>query len=864
MSETLPQAYALHQAGRFAEAADGYRRFLAAHPKHFDALFLWGLLQLQTGRVQDAERMLAEALAVKPESRDALSMRATALELLGRGDEAGALLGGLLTPHPDNARIWNNRANLLLEMHRGTEAVASYDRAIALMPHYAEAWHNRAVAKIFLTDYPGAEGDLREALRIKPDYAEALGHLGAVLALQGQHSEALARYEAALHLQPSNAAHLSGRGNALLRLDRLEEALSAYGQSLALDPNDANAWQDRGVALSRLDRLPEALESYDAALRINADFAGAWQNRASTLLALQNYTEALSSYNKALAIAPDNVEALTSRGALHTRLQRYAEAFVDFDRAVGIRPDNAAAWAGRGIALARLGHDEDAFKSFDAALRLQPGDRLTLHNRASLNSRLARYEEARRDAEALLALDPDYPLARGLVMHARLHICDWRGLPEARQEISSALQRGVRAIYPFGHLAISDSPAEQLQCARLTARDSYPAAATPLWRGERYRHDKIRIAYLSGDFYAHAIPFLIAGVFEHHDRDRFETFAVSYAPDDQSEMRTRLERAFTRFMDVREESDVAIAAMLREWEIDIAIDLKGYTGGARAGILGHRPAPIQVQYLGYPGTMGTQYIDYLIADRIAIPQEHRAFYTEQIAYLPDTYQSNDSRRPIGPRIFTRAETGLPENGFVFCCFNGSHKIMPEIFQIWMKILAATEGSVLWLLKEHPAAAENLRHEAQIRGVAPERLVFAERVDLRDHLARLKLADLVLDTLPYGAHTTASDALWAGVPVLTRLGQSFAGRVGASLLHAVGLPELVTRSAEEYRTLACEIAGSPQRLMDLKAKLAANRITMPLFDTARMTRNLEATYREMWERHRRGEPAASFAVTPALQ
>ncbi|HXJ01624.1 MAG TPA: hypothetical protein VNH44_10395, partial [Micropepsaceae bacterium] len=433
----------------------------------------------------------------------------------------------------------------------------------------------------------------------------------------------------------------------------------------------------------------------------------------------------------------------------------------------------------------------------------------------------------------------------------RLHVCDWRGFTEARQEISAALLSGKRAIYPFGHLAISDSPAEQLQCARLSVRDLYPASTAPLWRGERYGHTKIRIAYVSGDFYAHAIPFLIAGVFEHHDRDRFETFAVSYGPDDKSKMRARLENAFTRFLDVREESDAAIAAMLREMEIDIAVDVKGYTGGARPGILAFRPAPIQVNYLGYPGTMGADYIDYLIADRIVIPEEHRAYYSEQIVYLPDTYQSNDNRRRIAARAFDRADAGLPEDAFVFCCFNGSHKIMPDIFRAWMRILSKVSGSVLWLLEEHPAAAANLRREAQENGVAPERLFFAKRVALEAHLARLKLASLVLDTLPYGAHTTASDALWAGVPVLTRLGETFAGRVASSLLHAIGLPELVTHSLAQYESQACHLAQNTTLLAGIRAQLMRNRETMPLFDTARITRNLEAAYIEMWTRHQRG-------------
>ena len=370
------------------------------------------------------------------------------------------------------------------------------------------------------------------------------------------------------------------------------------------------------------------------------------------------------------------------------------------------------------------------------------------------------------------------------------------------------------------------------------------------------------MAYLSADFYAHATAFLMAGVFEHHDRARFETDAVSFSPDDASQMRARLERAFDRFTDVHGMDDAAVAAMLREMEIDIAVDLKGYTGGARPGILAFRPAPVQIHYLAYPGTMGAGFIDYLLADRTVVPEEERKFYMEQIAYLPDSYQCNDSARRISERTATREESGLPESGFVFCCFNSNYKIMPEMFDIWMRLLHAIPGSVLWLLEENPAATANLLREAQTRGVAAERLVFAKRIALPDHLARLRNADLVLDTLPYGAHTTASDALWAGVPVLTCLGSTFAGRVAASLLWALGLPELIAHSRDEYETAARNLARDASALAAIKARLAENRDTYPLFDTARITRNLEAAYTQMWERQQRGMPPASFAVDAA--
>jgi predicted O-linked N-acetylglucosamine transferase (SPINDLY family) len=445
------------------------------------------------------------------------------------------------------------------------------------------------------------------------------------------------------------------------------------------------------------------------------------------------------------------------------------------------------------------------------------------------------------------------------LLTARLHLCNWKDLDQQREDIDAWLRRGLRVIHPFAHVLISDGPAMQLACARLQTEGANPAARVPLYSGEQYRHEKIRVAYLSSDFHQHATAYLMAGVLENHDRGRFEIFGVSYGSNDESAMRARVEKACTRFFDVPGRDDVSIAMLLRNLEIDIAVDLKGYAGGARPGILAHRPCPVQVNYLGYPGTMGAEYVDYLIADRTVIPPEHRQFYSEQIVYLPDTYQPNDSARPIAPDRVTRRDAGLPEAAFVFCCFNGCQKILPCIFDSWMRILSHSGNSVLWLLEDNQGATANLRREAQARGIATERLIFAQHEPSDRHLARLRLADLVLDTLPYGAHTTASDALWAGVPVLTRIGSSFAGRVAASLLTAAGLPDLITQSAVEYEAMAQNFAASPALLSKIREELARNRESCALFDTVRMTRNLEAAYAKMWQRHQRGESPTSFGL-----
>jgi FkbM family methyltransferase len=472
--------------------------------------------------------------------------------------------------------------------------------------------------------------------------------------------------------------------------------------------------------------------------------------------------------------------------------------------------------------------------------------------------------DANRVAEAMeanshaLAIDPDNIAAVRVDLCSKMRLCDWRQREEEKRRITESLREGRRLIAPVFHRAIFDSEAEHFLLTQLWTKGF--SRRQPLWRGELYRHDKVRVAYLSTDFRDHVVADVIAGCLEHHDKTRFEITGVSLGPDDGSTMRRRIEIAFDRFVDVQKMRDVEVAAMLRELEIDIAIDLNGYSGEKRTGILACRPAPVQVNYLGFPGTMNAPFMDYIIADKLIIPAEHQIHYSEKVAYLPHTYFPTDRTRPIAEITPSRAEAGLPESGFVFACHNAPHKITPELFDVWMRLLHAVEGSVLWLKSMPPQVVANLGREAQVRGIVPGRLVFAPRVPKgSDHLARLRLADVFLDTQPYNAHATASDALWAGLPVITCAGGSFPSRVAASLLHAAGLPELVTTSLAEYEELARTLAQDPQKLALLKAKLLRNRDTEPLFDTAGFARHLEAAYAAMWKRQQAGLPPATFAV-----
>ena len=672
--------------------------------------------------------------------------------------------------------MFYNRGVALRDLKRFDDELASYDRALALEPDYPEALNNRGVALRELKRFDDALASFDRALALDPDYANALNNRGIVLRDLERFDDALASHDRALALEPDYAEAHNNRGVVLQQLKRFDDALASYDRALALEPDYAEAHNNRANALQELKRFDDALASYDRALAIKPDNAEALYNRSNALHQLKRFDEALVSYDRALAIKPDNAEALYNRGnALH-QLRRFDDALASFDRALAIKPDNADALNNRGAALHQLKRFDEALASYDRALAIKPDNAEALNNHGIVLQELKRFDDALASYARALTLEPDYVFLFGSWLHCKMMICDWRGLANDFDRLVEKIERGGKTAYPFQLLATPASAALQRKCSQICIREKHPQILlSPKFEG-RHAHDRIRLGYFSADFRNHATAYLMAELFERHDRAKFELIAFSFGPPTQDAMRTRLEKSFDRFIEAGALSDKDVALLARSLEIDIAVDLNGFTQGSRTNVFALRSAPIQVNYLGYPGTMGAGYIDYLIADSTLIPEGQQQHYTEKIAYLPDTYQVNDSKRLIAEKLFTKTECGLPEEGFVFCCFNNNFKFTPEIFDIWMRLLSRVEGSVLWLFEGNAAAAKNLRAEAQARGVTPERLVFAKRADLSEHLARHRLADLFLDTLPCNAHTTASDALWAGLPVLTCLGQTFAGEL----------------------------------------------------------------------------------------
>jgi len=785
------------------------------------------LAALQAGNIKDAERSLKVVLRTQPRHVAALNLLGIVLTRLGRFAEAETYLRRALEEHPNSDATLYNYGIILKDLNRPTEALQRFTQALAINSAAAETWNMRGTVLSDLKRPDDAIADFEKAIQLSPRYAEAFCNKGNSLAILKRLEEALSAFERALTLKPDLIEAWCGRGNVCCELKRHDEALGAFEKALALKPGLPEAWFGRGSVLFELKRHDEAIADYKKALTLKPDYIDAYNNCGSAFLELENVVEAIAAFDKALGLRPDFAEAWQGIGSAFLQLKQYDKAFADYKKALTLKPDLAEAWFGLGKVCIVLRRWADAFSNLDKAFSLKPD---------------LKYVGAYR-------------------LWAKLQICDWTDLEAEVAQLLSMIKERQPSSTPFTLLLMPLSAADQLQNIRRFLQDQ--RTFQPVWRGEVYSHERIRIAYVSSDFREHAVAYLTTGLFEHHDKSRFEMTAISFGPERDSEMRSRIKASFERFIDVDPQSDQEIADLIRQLEIDIVVDLNGFTQEGRPGVFARRPAPIQVNYLGYSGTMGAEYYDYIIADRTVIPDEHFEFYSEKVVWLPDSYMVNDAARRIAERVPTRSELNLPDTGFVFCCFNQSFKLNPMVFDLWMRLLKEIDGSVLWLKYYNETDSHNLRLEASRRGVAPERLVFAPQVPLvAEHLARHRQADLFLDTLPYNAHTTASDALWAGVPVLTCLGSTFVGRVGASLLKAVGLSELVTTSLEEYEALALKLAHDPALLAALKVKLASHRDSYPLFDTKRFTRNIEAAYTMMWQRYQRGEPPQNIAVGPS--
>ncbi|WP_315831951.1 tetratricopeptide repeat protein [Bradyrhizobium prioriisuperbiae] len=656
----------------------------------------------------------------------------------------------------------------------------------------------------------------------------------------------------------ATTAELFQRAMSSFQQGRLEEAERQFKQLLRKETRHPAALNILAAILMSQKKYGEAEPYLQTALKVNATSDATFYNYGLVLKALGRPDEALARFSQAIGLNPGNADSWNNRGTVLNDLKDPVRAIDDFEKALSINPRYAAAYFNKARSLADLKKYDEALAAHDQALALNPNLAEAWFGRGFVFHQLQRHEEAARAYEKALQIDPKLPFLKGSLVHEKMLTCDWDGIAPLIADIERDIAAGKLATEPFSWQGLATSQQSLQQCAKLFSDTRFPPNVRTAPRPSPAANGKIRIGYLSGEFRQQATSLLLVGVLEQHDKDLFEITAIDNGWDDGSETRQRIDAAVHRVLPIRGLADPDAVTAIRDQQIDILVNLNGYFGEERTRVFARRAAPIQVNYLGFPGTLGASYMDYIIADRHVLPETDKPFYAERVAYLPNCYQANDRSSKIAPPV-SRADCGLPTQGVVFCCFNNVYKITPDIFERWMQILAQVEGSVLWLLADDPAAAANLRREAVARGVDGGRLIFAERRLPAEHLARHRCADLFLDTLPYNAHTTASDALWAGLPLLTCSGTTFAGRVAASLLRNIELPELVTETLDDYVLSAVTLANHPDRLAAIRQKLDDHRLNTPLFDTARFTRHLEAAFAAMVERHRAGLAPAHIVV-----
>jgi len=820
----LQQALQAFQSNNFDRADSILKKVLQADSKNFPALHILGLIKASQGKFKEASELLTRAARI----------------------------------NPNDASIQYNLAKAMVDCGANKESIPHHKKAVELASNNPDAWLNYGKALSQLALHEQALINFEKAIALNANFAEAWFNKGKTLHELERYEEAISCFDSALNLKPDFAEAWSNKGNALNELKRYEEAISCFDTAINHQPYFAEAWLNKGGTQHELKRYEEAINCFNTALKLKPDFAQAWSNKGNTLHELKRYEAAIDCFEKALNLKPDLAEAWSNQGNTLQQLKRYEAAINCFDKALGLQPNFTEAWSNKGSTLHQLMHYDEAIDHYEKAINLNPNFVQAWSSKGNALEQLKQYEAAVAHYEKALSLNPNTNWGLGSVVHLKMKMCDWDHLAENIKKLQSGIQTNKKNSHPFHMLALIDDESLQKKSAEIYSQDQYLPDFTLGAISKIPRHNKIRIGYFSTDFRHHPVSILTAELFELHDKNQFEIIAFSLGFDDKSPMRARLSQSFDQFIDVSGMSDLEIVKLARKLEIDIAVDLGGFTSDNRTGIFALRAAPVQMSYIGYLGTMGSQYIDYLFADKIIVPEDSKQLYSEKIAYLP-SYQANDSHRKIADKVFTRAELGIPQDSFVFACFNNNYKILPATFDSWMRILKATDRSILFLYAENEWAQKNLLKEAEARGIESQRIIFGTHLPTDEYLARYQACDLFLDTAPYNAGTTASDALWAGLPVLTLIGKSFASRVAASLLTAIDLPELITSTQSAYEAQAIELAHNPDKLASIKEKLAQNRSSTQLFNTSLFTKNIEAVYTKIYQRYQEDLPPDHISI-----
>ena len=708
-------------------------------------------------------------------------------------------------------------------------------------------------------------GKLNEAKEIclkildeQPNNSNFLHLLGAITFEEKNYQKSEEIISKVIKLKPKQAEIYSLYALILFNLKKFDLAIKSWEEVIKLKPNHAEAYNNRGNILFLLEKNVAAIESYKKAIEIKSDYADAYNNLGNPLWKQKKITESIENYKKALEIQPNHPEAHNNLGMAFHKLKKNEDAIKSYDAAINFKPDYAEAHYNKANLLFEIEKIDECLQSYDTAIKFKPNYAEAYFNRGSVFLAANANVEALENFKKVLEIKPDFEVLSGTLLYTKLKLCDWKNFDEDLENLKKEANDFIKKPNPYPLLFSYDS----LKVQKLVAK-KWSEKLCKFTLGEnqspnfsksnkalnliskKEKNKKIKIGYFSADFRKHAVGNLIVNLFELHDKSKFEIYCFYFGPDTNDDVYKRISNAAYKFINVRIKGEREIAQISRDFKIDIAVDLMGYTIKNRSKIFIEKCAPLQVSYLGYPGTTGANYIDYIIADKILIPRESQEYYSEKIIYLPNTFIVNDSTKKVSEKIFRKDELDLPNNSIVFCCFNQSYKILPKTFDIWMKILKRVKGSVLWLFKSNEVSCNNLKKEAYDRGVDHKRIIFANLLpSFQEHLARYKAADLFLDTSPYNAHSTCLDALKGGLPVLTIQGETYSSRVSSSFLNLLGLNELITKSLKEYEDKAVELANDLSKLKNIKYKIQTVKDTTPLFNTKLFTNNLEKAYFEI--------------------
>jgi len=873
------QAVQLQQNENLRDAESIFKDILEIQPLHIGTNTMLGIIYIQTGRENEGVKLLEMSLNQDEKQFWAHNAHGVGLLNLKEYKLAALSFNRAIDINPSYVDAYFNLGKTQRELGKTSDAIISYSKCIELDKNYANAFNNRGT--IFLEDlkdYDKSLENFQQFIKLAPNSTLGQNNLGAVLYKLERYDEAINCYDRAIQLKPDDIQSHFNRGIALGKLKRYDEAVKCYDQIIFLKPDNEEVHLNRGVALQKLKRYNEAIKSYKIAIKANYDNDKAYFNLGVIYSNLKRYDEAQKFYEKShqsrtnpkeekeeifskdnyedqirkyrneIELDPYNAKAHLRIGDIFRKLQRTDEAVQSYDLAIKIRPDFVRAHINRGIIFHKINCHAEAIINYSHAIEIEPDNIQALMLRSAVNKELDNHIESIMDYEHAANLKPHIPYLLGSLLDSRMKVCNWDNFDGQRSEITKKIKNEEHVIGPFLAIAFFENPELHKSVTELYNREKYPLNKLSPKIKKYPRHKKIRIGYFSGDFRYHPVSTLTAELFELYDSNQFEIYAFSHGSKDH--FTERLEKSFDDFISIDKMTDNDVVLLGRKMEIDIAVDLGGYSGNERVGIFSRRVAPIQLMYIGYLGTMGSEYYDYLLADQHIIPKKMRKWFSEKIIYLP-SFQVNDNKKVFPDKIFTRENLGLPSKGFVFCCFNNSYKILPTTFDSWMRILSRVDSSVLFLLAQNEDVKKNLQKEAIVRGINPDRLIFGAKLSSSDYLARYRNADLFLDTSPYNAGATASDALRSELPLITLIGSSFASRHAASILNAVGLPELITESTQDYESLAVELATNPDKLLAIKHKLVKNLTNSLLLDTKLFSQNIENAYQKIYQRNQDG-------------